>query len=159
MNRFILTIVAFFALCFAGYQWHKSKQEKKIFVQDINSSTDFDFDQDIKSRTDQYGFLDISVNLPGSKGIVIMAPINCPSRQAKTADYLATELNKQNIPATRISGYTFNHNLAKMSEREINQMIDRVEYVKTMAFPLVFVNGKVKSNPSIEDIKNEWELQ
>ncbi|WP_370577693.1 hypothetical protein ABX014_22495 [Snodgrassella alvi] len=88
-----------------------------------------------------------------------MAPINCPSRQAKIADYLATELNKQNIPATRISGYTFNHNLAKMSEREINQMIDRVEYVKTMAFPLVFVNGKVKSNPSIEDIKNEWELQ
>ena len=147
MNRFILTIVAFFALCFAGYQWHKSKQEKKIFVQDI------------KSRTDQYGFLDISVNLPGSKGIVIMAPINCPSRQAKIADYLATELNKQNIPATRISGYTFNHNLANMSEREINQMIDRIEYVKTMAFPLVFVNGKVKSNPSIEDIKNEWELQ
>lgn len=147
MYRIILTVIASFALCFAGYQWHKSKQEKKLFVQDI------------KSRTDQYGFLDISVNLTGSNGIVIMAPINCPSRQAKIADYLATELNNQNIPATRINGYTFSPDLNNLTEREINQMIKRVQHVRTMAAPLVFVNGKVKSNPTIEDIKREWELQ
>ena len=147
MYRIILTVIASFALCFAGYQWHKSKQEKKLFVQDI------------KSRTDQYGFLDISVNLTGSKGIVIVAPVNCPSQQAKIADYLVTELNKQNIPATRTNGYNFSQNLNNMSEREINQMVKRIEYVRTMAPPQVFVNGKIKSNPSIEDIKNEWELQ
>jgi len=146
MNRFILTIVAFFALCFAGYQWHKSIQEKRIFVQDI------------KSRTDQYGFLDISDNLPESKGIVIVAPVNCPSQQAKIADYLVTELNKQNIPATRTNSYNFRQK-NNMSEREINQMIKRVDYVRTMAPPQVFVNGKIKSNPSLEDIKKEWELQ
>ena len=147
MYRIILTVIASFALCFAGYQWHKSKQEKKLFVQDI------------KSRTDQYGFLDISINLTGNNGIVIMAPINCPSQQAKIADYLATELNNQNIPATRINGYTFSPYLNNMTEREINQIIKRVQHVRTMAAPLVFVNGKVKSNPTIEDIKREWELQ
>ena len=147
MNRFILTIVASCALCFAGYQWHKSNQEKRIFVQDI------------KSRTDQYGFLDISDNLPESKGIVIVAPVNCPSQQAKVADYLVTELNKQNIPATRTNSYNFRQDLNNMSEREINQMIKRAEYVRKMAPPLVIVNGKIKSNPSIEAIKNEWELE
>lgn len=145
MNRFILTIVVFFALCFAGYQWHKSNQEKRIFVQDI------------KSRTDQYGFLDISDNLPESKRIVIVAPVNCP--KAKIADYLATELNKQNIPTTRTNSYNFRQDLNNMSEREINQMIKRAEYVRKMAPPLVIVNGKIKSNPSIEAIKNEWELE
>ena len=145
MNRFILTIVASCALCFAGYQWHKSNQEKRIFVQDI------------KSRTDQYGFLDISDNLPESKRIVIVAPVNCP--KAKIADYLATELNKQNIPTTRTNSYNFRQDLNNMSEREINQMIKRVDYVRTMAPPQVFVNGKIKSNPSLEDIKKEWELQ
>ncbi|MBI0133264.1 hypothetical protein ABX026_06695 [Snodgrassella alvi] len=146
MKRIILTVVASCALCFAGYQWHKSIQEKKIFVQDI------------KSRTDQYGFLDISDNLPESKGIVIVAPVNCPSQQAKVADYLVTELNKQNIPATRTNSYNFRQKNI-MSEREINQMIKRYQYVRTMAPPLVFVNGKIKSNPSIEAIKKEWELQ
>ncbi|MGE9657191.1 hypothetical protein BHC47_03410 [Snodgrassella alvi] len=145
MNRFILTIVASCALCFAGYQWHKSNQEKRIFVQDI------------KSRTDQYGFLDISDNLPESKRIVIVAPVNCP--KAKIADYLATELNKQNIPTTRTNSYNFRQDLNNMSEREINQMIKRAEYVRKMAPPLVIVNGKIKSNPSIEAIKNEWELE
>ena len=145
MNRFILTIVASCALCFAGYQWHKSNQEKRIFVQDI------------KSRTDQYGFLDISDNLPESKRIVIVAPVNCP--KAKIADYLATELNKQNIPTTRTNSYNFRQDLNNMSEREINQMIKRAEYVRKMAPPLVIVNGKIKSNPSIEAIKKEWELQ
>ena len=147
MKRIILTVVASCALCFAGYQWHKSIQEKRIFVQDI------------KSRTDQYGFLDISDNLPESKGIVIVAPVNCPSQQAKIADYLVTELNKQNIPATRTNGYNFSQNLTNMSKREINQMVKRIEYVRTMAPPQVFVNGKIKSNPSLEDIKKEWELQ
>ena len=145
MNRFILTIVASCALCFAGYQWHKSNLEKRIFVQDI------------KSRTDQYGFLDISDNLPESKRIVIVAPVNCP--KAKIADYLATELNKQNIPTTRTNSYNFRQDLNNMSEREINQMIKRAEYVRKMAPPLVIVNGKIKSNPSIEAIKNEWELE
>ena len=145
MNRFILTIVASCALCFARYQWHKSNQEKRIFVQDI------------KSRTDQYGFLDISDNLPESKRIVIVAPVNCP--KAKIADYLATELNKQNIPTTRTNSYNFRQDLNNMSEREINQMIKRAEYVRKMAPPLVIVNGKIKSNPSIEAIKNEWELE
>ena len=125
---------------------HKSIQEKRIFVQDI------------KSRTDQYGFLDISDNLPESKGIVIVAPVNCPSQQAKVADYLVTELNKQNIPATRTNSYNFRQKNI-MSEREINQMIKRAEYVRKMAPPLVIVNGKIKSNPSIEAIKNEWELE
>lgn len=145
MNRFILTIVASCALCFAGYQWHKSNQEKRIFVQDI------------KSRTDQYGFLDISDNLPESKRIVIVAPVNCP--KAKIADYLVTELNKQNIPTTRTNSYNFRQDLNNMSEREINQMIKRAEYVRKMAPPLVIINGKIKSNPSIEAIKNEWELE
>ncbi|ORF27716.1 hypothetical protein BGI15_02470 [Snodgrassella alvi] len=146
MKRIILTVVASCALCFAGYQWHKSIQEKRIFVQDI------------KSRTDQYGFLDISDNLPESKGIIIVAPVNCPSQQAKVADYLVTELNKQNIPATRTNSYNFRQKNI-MSEREINQMIKRYQYVRTMTPPLVFVNGKIKSNPSIEAIKKEWELQ
>ena len=144
MYRIILIVVVSFALCFAGYQWHKSKQENKSFVQDI------------KSRTDQYGFLDISVNLTGSNVIVIMAPVNSSSQHAKIADYLAKELNNQNIPATRINGYSFNQDLNNMTDIEINQ---RVQYVRTMAPPLVFVNGKIKSNPSIEDIKKEWGLQ
>jgi len=123
----------------------KAIKKKRIFVQDI------------KSRTDQYGFLDISDNLPESKRIVIVAPVNCP--KAKIADYLATELNKQNIPTTRTNSYNFRQDLNNMSEREINQMIKRAEYVRKMAPPLVIVNGKIKSNPSIEAIKNEWELE
>lgn len=147
MKKIIYIGIVAIILSFAAYQMHKNKLAKQQIVRDI------------KSRTDQYGFVDISVNLTGRDGIVILAPINCPSDQAKRADKLARELENMKIPVIRMNGYHYQMDLSNYTEREANQIVNRIYYVQKMPAPVVFVNGKVKSNASITDIINENKIQ
>lgn len=147
MKKIFIIAIAAIVLSVTVHKWYRHKAVQQLIAK---TST---------SRIDQYGFFNVSINLPGRNGIVIMAPLNCSSQQAQKADYLASELKRRNIPAERIKGFTVNIDVTKYTKQEMQELEERMAYVRRMPIPIVFVNGKVKSDPTVDDIINEWKMQ
>lgn len=121
------------------------------------NKTTYNVAQDIEQRTNSNGFIDIPVNIAGSDGIVILAPVNCPSSQAQQADWLSTKLKEKNIPNRRSSSFSVSTDATNLTKEQREQLKEQITYVVNLPAPLVIVNGKVKSNPNLEDIINEYE--
>ncbi|UYZ82817.1 hypothetical protein MTZ49_09350 [Entomomonas sp. E2T0] len=117
----------------------------------------YDVVQHIEQRTNSNGFIDIPVNIAGTDGIVILAPVNCPSYQAKQADWLSSKLKEKNIPNRRSNSFSIRSDATDLTKEQREQLQEQVNYVINLPAPLVIVNGKVKSNPSLADVINEYE--
>ncbi len=100
----------------------------------------------------EHGF--VAMPLPSgmaARGVVIFAPENCPSEAAQRADALASQLAGKGIPVTRSqsANFTFDADPGRA-------MLDRINTVMQGEIPIVFVNGKGRANPGVDDVLSEY---
>ena len=82
-------------------------------------------------------------------GVVVFAPENCPSDAAQRAYALISDLGSRGVPVVRASTASF----STLPDTETQQ---RVLSVMNGPIPIVFVNGRAKGNPSLEDVVAEY---
>ena len=84
------------------------------------------------------------------KQVVVFAPENCPSEKAQAADDLAQQLTSRNIPTVRSHDVSF-------SSSDMDPAIGvRLNSVMNGELPIVFVNGRGKANPTLEEVIAEF---
>lgn len=96
------------------------------------------------------------VSLPGdsgplAQGVHVIAAENCPEEAAQRADRLAEQLVKAGLPVRRGHNASFNLGAADPSAAQ------RVVKVMNGELPIVFVHGRAKSNPSLDEVLAEYQ--
>lgn len=81
------------------------------------------------------------------RALIVAAP-NCPRAESKRAVALARELAAQQIPCAQTGTVSF----AITSDTDAK----RLEQVMSAGAPIVFINGKAKSNPSTAEVVAEF---
>jgi hypothetical protein len=100
--------------------------------------------------TNANGFVDIPIPDGQEPAIVyVVAAENCPHEEAQRADRLAEDLSRGNISVQRM------HHVGFTSIKDASEA-QRVSAVMNGELPIVFVNGRAKANPSIEDVIAEF---
>ncbi|OGS10456.1 MAG: hypothetical protein A2234_00750 [Elusimicrobia bacterium RIFOXYA2_FULL_58_8] len=87
----------------------------------------------------------------GAEDVVILAPINCPSAGAQRADHLARALSRKGIPYTRANNARLRH-----GESAGRDQMAKINAVMSGEVPIVFVRGRAKANPSLEEVISEY---
>jgi hypothetical protein len=82
--------------------------------------------------------------------VVVFAPENCPSKAAARADAMAHQLASRNIPSVR------SHDVSFSSSDPDPAIGARLNAVMNGELPIVFVNGKGKANPTLEEVISEY---
>jgi hypothetical protein len=82
--------------------------------------------------------------------VVVFAPENCPSEKARQADELARQLASRNIPSVR------SHDVSFSSSDPDPSIGERLNLVMNGELPIVFVNGKGKANPTLDEVIAEY---
>jgi hypothetical protein len=86
--------------------------------------------------------------------VLILAPVNCPSKAAQRADALSRELTKMSIPNKR--GNSFSLKISNPTPEQQASMQQAVGVLRG-EIPAVFVNGMGKANPTAEEVAAEYE--
>ena len=94
------------------------------------------------------------VALPPADGhsrgkVFVVAALHCEKWEAQRADSLAEELSRKGIPVERTSVTRFT-----FATPPDSAVMERMEILKG-PFPVVFVNGRAKSNPSFDEVVAE----
>lgn len=94
------------------------------------------------------------VALPPANGhtrgkVFVVAALHCSKDEALRADSLAEELSRKGIPVERASRTSFT--FASPPDSAVMQRME----ILNGPFPVVFVNGRAKSNPSFEEVVAE----
>jgi hypothetical protein len=95
------------------------------------------------------------VELPPARGqnpdtVYVVAAVNCPHEAAQRADRLAKDLDDKGIPVVRTNNVGF-------TAVGVDQAtVDRVRAIMDGPLPIVFVHGRAKSAPSLEDVEAEF---
>lgn len=84
--------------------------------------------------------------------VLVVAAENCPSDAAQRADRLADDLSRKGIPVVR----THNANFSLISVDADNSVPERITSIMNGPLPIVFVNGRAKSNPTLEEVVAEY---
>ncbi len=93
-----------------------------------------------------------SVPLDGDRdSVVIFAPLNCTREEAQRADFLADTLSRRGIPVKRTQ--QVNISFGGIPD---DATASRVKGVMNGSLPIVFVNGRAKSNPTPEETVAEY---
>ena len=105
-----------------------------------------------RSGDSQGGF----VSLPPVDGqrpqtVFVVAAENCPHEAAQRADRLAEDLTKKGIPVERTHHVRFH-----FTSQPDAATMERMSKVMNGPLPAVFVNGRAKSNPSLEEVASEF---
>lgn len=95
-------------------------------------------------------FVALPISSPDTKDIVIVAPENCPRDGARRAEALAKELSRQGLPFIR------SHEVGFSSSSSDQKAFDKVNEIMTGEQPIVFINGKAKANPTIDEVIKEY---
>ena len=128
--RFLLLIAI------AGGGYHYWKQHK--------------VERDLAAVTSEGGF--VSIPMPDGMnphGVVVFAPENCPSDAAQRAYALVSDLGGRGMPVSRADSASFG-DLPDAATAE------RIRAVMNGEVPIVFVNGKAKANPSLDEVVAEY---
>jgi hypothetical protein len=86
-----------------------------------------------------------------SRKVYVLAAKNCPGEDAKRADRLAAELSRKGIPVERTNSARFS--LSSPLESDVRT---RISTIMEGPLPTVFVDGRAKSNPSLDEIVAEF---
>lgn len=98
----------------------------------------------------EYGFVSLPkpTNLD-TDTVIIFAAKNCTKEAARRAEQLASELNQRNIPYTRANAASFaNYDPA---------LKKRLDSVMRGPLPIVFVDGRGKANPTLNEVVSEYD--
>jgi hypothetical protein len=87
----------------------------------------------------------------GSRKVFVVAAQNCPHEEAQRADRLAEDLSRNGIPVERTQNVSFSFTSQPESE-----VMERMTKIMNGPLPIVFVNGRAKSNPSLEEVVAEF---
>ena len=96
------------------------------------------------------------VSLPPVDGqraqtVFVIAAQNCPHEAAQRADHLAEALSRQGIPVERTHQADFH-----FTSRPDSATMERIAAVMNGPLPVVFINGRAKSNPSLDEVASEF---
>ncbi len=130
----IIKLVLFLAVVGVAYQWYA--HQPKTGSEAVVSANGF-------------------VSLPtlvnaDPKQVVVFAPENCPKEDARRSDELAQSLVFRNIPSVR------SHDVSFTSSDPDPAIGARLNSVMNGEFPIVFVNGKGKANPTLDEVIAEY---
>jgi hypothetical protein len=96
------------------------------------------------------GFVPLPQPKIGSQGrVVVFAPDNCSREEGRKSDELVRELERQKIPHVRSSTASF--------EAADPAAFGRLSGVMNGKAPIVFINGRGKSNPSLKEVLAEYQ--
>lgn len=84
-------------------------------------------------------------------GIVLLAPEGCPMDGGVRADLLAQALSDRGVPFTRSNKANLTMDWSPNSAE-----LERVNAVMQGEVPIVFVRGKAKANPTLEEVLAEY---
>jgi hypothetical protein len=87
--------------------------------------------------------------------VLILAALNCGKEPARRADALARALEEREVPHQRINRVSFN--FSGESKEDLEAESARLEAVMKGPLPIVFVSGKAKANPTLEEVLAEFE--
>jgi hypothetical protein len=97
------------------------------------------------------GFITLpAVTGASSTAVLVVAAENCPEEAAQRADLLADQLARDGVPVARVHNVSFNIPNGDSSVAE------QVMSVMNSELPIVFVRGKAKSNPTLEEVAAEY---
>lgn len=132
----VLIVLAFVGF---GYQyWNKHHQDRTAT---IGASS-------IQSHN---GFVDLpAVAGAGTGTVIVIAAENCPEQAAQRADYMAEQLRHDRIPVTRLHSVSFD------IQNGDSAIAARVMEIMNGELPIVLVHGKAKSNPTVEEVIDEY---
>jgi len=85
-----------------------------------------------------------------SNQVVVFVPEDSPREKVQQADELAQQLASRNIPAVRA------HNVSFTTAVLDPKIGVRLDSVMKGELPIVFVNGRGKANPTIEEVIAEY---
>lgn len=85
-----------------------------------------------------------------TSSVLVIAAENCPEEAAQRADRLAEQLGRERIPVSRLHRTEFDipGGDAVVAQRLLSIMNGEL--------PIVFVNGRAKSNPTLEEVIDEY---
>jgi len=107
----------------------------------------------IAALTDERGFIEFEMPQGARNNeVLIVAAQNCPKDGAVRADRLAREMAERNIRYRRSSGVSF----SVPQNADVDTFVRRNNAIMNGEVPIVFVNGKVKSNPGLDEVIAEY---
>ncbi|GLQ98847.1 hypothetical protein [Dyella mobilis] len=132
-------------LCIAGGVYHYKYADHPNSVTSVGNVDD-------GSAADEHGF----VQLPEVIGfdtsrVMVVAAENCPHADAQRADHLAEALRDRGIPVSRTHEVRFNPAHIDMA------VAQRIPSVMEGALPIVFIHGRAKGNPSLDEVVAEYQ--
>ena len=86
-----------------------------------------------------------------SSTVYVVAAQNCPHAEAQRADRLAEDLSRKGVRVERIQDISFS-----LSGPPDSTVMERMNRIMNGPLPVVFVNGRAKSNPSLDEVVAEF---
>ena len=83
--------------------------------------------------------------------VFVIAAEDCPHEDAQRADRLAESLSSQGIPVERTHSANF-----RFTSQPDSDTVDRISAVMNGPLPVVFIDGRAKANPSLDEVASEF---
>lgn len=137
----ILKVLILVGLIGGGYNYYSHRH-------DISSPSE----SGISLEENENGF----ITLPPATGqiagtVYVVAARNCPHDAAQRADRLAEALTQDGIPVQRADSIGF------FAQSPVDSAVmDRMMQIMNGPLPIVFISGRVKSNPTLKDVVAEF---
>lgn len=107
--------------------------------------------QALFAGADANGYVDLpSPDDQDADTVYVVAATNCPHEAAQLADRLAKRLSDQGMPVQRIDHVSFRPRQVSREEMQ------RLSVVMKAPLPLVFIHGRVASNPAHGQVVQEY---
>ena len=107
--------------------------------------------REVLVSSDLNGFVDVPPPLNQNLDTVyVVAAQNCPHAAAQQADRLAKQLGAQGMPVERINQVGFR------PQQVDRAVMNRLTVVMNAPLPLVFVHGRVATNPELNQVVEEY---
>jgi hypothetical protein len=137
MNVKVVVAVVVIALAYLVWHAHSARVEAEA----------------LQALSDENGFLDLaSPTGADPRKVWIVAAANCPKEGAQRAEALAHDLAERNVAFERHASISF---AADAGDPALFRRLDTVLNGET---PIVFVNGRIKSNPALDEVLAEYEI-
>jgi hypothetical protein len=135
--KFPVTL-AVVAAVWGGYQVYSQHQAARAL-------------RDVMASADANGFLAVPPPInQNADTVYVVAAENCPHAAAQQADRLAKQLGDKGMPVVRA-------NQVGYQPQQIDRAtMNRLNVVMNAPLPLVFINGRVASNPEMDRVVAEY---
>ena len=106
----------------------------------------------LKSSSNENGFVSMPpVDGQDKRSVYVVAPQNCPSDAAKRAERLVSDLSRRGIPVVKADEVSF-----QFAGSPDKTTMNRINSMMKGPLPIVFVDGRASSNPSLELVVSEF---